>query len=144
MSEGEAARTSWGSGDPIAGTPFRQLVTTAATDGRLVVLAVDMPPGLRVDEHVHDAEDQITIVISGSVGASLGEQRFSLGDGSVLFLPRGIPHSLWNDGAEPARILEIYTPGGFERIFEQAGQLASAGQPAGSAEYAAALEATRR
>ena len=141
MSTVETARVPWGCGDPIAGTPFRQLVTTAATQGRLVVLAVDMPPGLQVDEHVHESEDQITVVISGSVGATLGDQSFLLTDGSVLFMPRGIPHSQWTVGTEPARILEIYTPGGFERVFEQAGRMATPGEVATAAEYSAARSA---
>ena len=141
MSTVETARVPWGSGDPIAGTPFRQLVTTAATEGRLVVLAVDMPPGLHVDEHVHESEDQITVVISGSVGATLGDQSFLLTDGSVLFMPRGVPHSQWTVGTEAARILEIYTPGGFERVFEQAGRMANPGQTATAAEYSAARSA---
>ncbi len=113
MTQAEATSIGWGSGDPIPGTPFRQVVPSAAAEGRLVVLAAEMPPGLHVDEHLHDAEDQITIVISGQVGARIGEDELQLCPGAVSFMPRGIPHALWNDGPEPARVLEIYTPGGF-------------------------------
>jgi quercetin dioxygenase-like cupin family protein len=123
MASIQMSAVSWGSGTPIDGTPFRQVVTTAATEGRLVALTVDMPPGLHVDEHVHEAEDQITIVISGSVGARVGTEELQLTDGSIAFLPRGIPHSQWNSGDGVARIVEIYTPGGFEEVFAQAGRM---------------------
>lgn len=123
MASIQMSAASWGSGAPIDGTPFREVVTTAATEGRLVVLTVDMPPGVHVDEHVHEAEDQITIVISGSVGARVGTEELQLSDGSVAFLPRGIPHSQWNSGDGFARVVEIYTPGGFEEVFAQAGQM---------------------
>ena len=33
--------------------------------------------------------------------------------------PRGIPHAFWNSGPEPARLLEIIAPAGFERYFMQ-------------------------
>ena len=113
--------STWGSGTPIPGTPFRELVATAETDGRLVVLAVDMPAGEVVDEHTHAGEDQIIVVIGGEVLATRGDDEIRMGPGSVTFFPRGIPHSLRNAGTEPARLLDLYTPGGFERVFVEAG-----------------------
>jgi quercetin dioxygenase-like cupin family protein len=133
----QMSSTSWGSGTPIDGTPFRQAVTTAATEGRLVILTVDMAPGVHVDEHLHEGEDQITIVISGSVGARVGTKELQLTDGSIAFLPRGIPHSQWNSGDGFARVIEIYTPGGFEEVFARAGK-ANKGHEAGGADYTAA------
>jgi quercetin dioxygenase-like cupin family protein len=123
------ASAEWGSGEPIPGSPFRQVVPGAATDGRLVVLAVDMPPGEHVDEHTHASEHQILVVISGEVGASVDGDHVTLTEGSVLCIPPGARHSLWNQGPEAARVLDMYTPAGFERVFEQAGQRVAAGLP---------------
>jgi gentisate 1,2-dioxygenase len=39
------------------------------------------------------------------------------GPGDVIFKPRGQWHTFWNAGDEPARILEIISPAGFERFF---------------------------
>ncbi len=122
---------SWGIGRPVAGTPFRQVITTADTQGRLSILAIDMPPGEKVDEHVHQVEDQITVIVDGTVGATVGTVEYSLGAGAVLLMPRGVPHTQWNAGDAPARVLEMYTPGGFEQVFERAGQLALAGERLG-------------
>jgi mannose-6-phosphate isomerase-like protein (cupin superfamily) len=61
------------------------------------------------------------------VGARIGEEELRLNPGAVAFMPRGIPHAQWNDGPEPARVLEIYTPGGFERVFEEAGRMGTLG-----------------
>jgi hypothetical protein len=61
----------WGDGTPIPGTPFTEVITGAQTAGRLVVLAAEMPVGLRVPEHVHDDADQICIVVTGRVGGSI-------------------------------------------------------------------------
>jgi hypothetical protein len=32
---------------------------------------------------------------------------------------RGIPHAMWNVGAEAARVLEVLSPGGFEDYVEE-------------------------
>jgi hypothetical protein len=52
--------------------------------------------------------------------------------GSYVLKPRGVPHTFWNPGPEPARVLEIISPAGFEQYFEElAGILSStqAGEP---------------
>lgn len=43
--------------------------------------------------------------------------------GSYVWKPRGVLHTFWNPGPEPARILEVMTPAGFERLFEQVAEL---------------------
>jgi hypothetical protein len=50
--------------------------------------------------------------------------------GDLLFKPRGQWHTFWNAGDEPARILELISPAGFERYFEQMVELL--GQSAGA------------
>jgi quercetin dioxygenase-like cupin family protein len=113
--------TPWGSGDVILGTPFRTVVSTEATLGGLVMLTIDMEPGVHVDEHVHDAEDQIIVVISGRAGVQVDGVKAELTDGGIAFVPRGSAHSVWNDSDDVARCLEIYTPGGMEQFFAMAG-----------------------
>lgn len=114
-------KVAWGDGETIPGTPFRVLVPGDATEQRLVVTSADMAAGVHVDEHVHDDEDQITIVISGKVGATIGQRELAIEAGGLLLLPRGVPHSLWNAGDGEARLLDIYTPSGFEQVFAAMG-----------------------
>jgi mannose-6-phosphate isomerase-like protein (cupin superfamily) len=56
-------------------------------------------------------------VIGGRLGVRCGDVEAVLEAGDVFFLPRGVPHSLWNDGDEPARVLDVYSPPGIEAIF---------------------------
>ncbi len=125
----------WGQGECIAGTPFRHVVTGPETEGRLVVLAADMPPHLVVNEHVHDHEDQVTIVIEGRVGCRVAGVEQVGGPGGVLFAPKGASHQVWNAGDGFARVVELYTPAGFEQVFFAAGARAGAGATATSADY---------
>jgi quercetin dioxygenase-like cupin family protein len=117
---------AWGTGQQIDGTPFRVVVPGPSTSGHAIVLSVDMPPGLHVDAHSHDNEEQINIVVSGRVRFRIGDEETVLGAGGVLLMPRHIEHELWNDSDEFAQIIEIYTPPGMEQKFAAAGAAALA------------------
>jgi gentisate 1,2-dioxygenase len=41
------------------------------------------------------------------------------GPGDLIFKPRNQWHTFWNAGEEPARILEIISPAGFEHYFAE-------------------------
>jgi quercetin dioxygenase-like cupin family protein len=120
--------TPWGGGQPIPNTPFRRVIPNDATDNRLVMLAVDMPVGENVALHVHGHEDQAIIVVSGTVGAIVGDDEFELTAGSVMFVPREVPHGHWNKSDEHARVFEMYTPGGFDLLYERVGEIVASGR----------------
>ena len=69
--------------------------------------------------HRHTREDEYSYVITGRMGALLGENVFEAGPGDLVFKPRGEWHTFWNAGEEPCRILEIIAPAGFERFFAE-------------------------
>ena len=80
--------------------------------------------------HTHRGEDEFSVVLEGRVGAQIGGQTVEAGPGAVLVKPRGVPHAFWNPGDEPARLLEIISPAGFEGYFAGLGEiLAGQGPP---------------
>ncbi len=88
-----------------------------------------MPPrALAAPLHRHNREDEYSYVLEGKVGALLGEEVLIGGPGDLIFKPRGQWHTFWNDGDEPANILEIISPAGFERFFEELVDLGGAAQ----------------
>lgn len=90
------------------------------TDGRVAVLEVTIPPRTLVKPHQHSQEDEFSIILSGRVCARIGDATHEdIDAGSSLVKPRDIPHAMWNVTDEPARILEIVTPAGLERYFEE-------------------------
>src|SRR5205085_11196706 len=79
-----------------------------------------MPPrALAAPLHRHSREDEYSYVLEGSVGALLGDDVVVGKPGDLIFKPRGQWHTFWNAGDEPARILEIISPAGFERFFAE-------------------------
>jgi quercetin dioxygenase-like cupin family protein len=69
--------------------------------------------------HRHTREDEYSYVIEGRVGALLGDEVVIGGPGDLIFKPRNQWHTFWNAGDEPARLLEIISPAGFERFFAE-------------------------
>ena len=69
--------------------------------------------------HRHTREDEYSYVIEGRVGALLGDEVVIGGPGDLMFKPRNQWHTFWNAGDEPARLLEIISPAGFERFFAE-------------------------
>jgi len=81
--------------------------------------------------HRHSREDEYSFVLEGRVGALLGDEVVYGDPGDLIFKPRGEWHTFWNAGDEPARILEMISPAGFEHYFEEMVELLqkSAGSP---------------
>ncbi|MGZ4223621.1 MAG: cupin domain-containing protein [Solirubrobacteraceae bacterium] len=67
--------------------------------------------------HRHTREDEYSYVLEGHMGALLGDEVVIASPGDLVFKPRDQWHTFWNAGDEPARILEIISPAGFERFF---------------------------
>jgi quercetin dioxygenase-like cupin family protein len=103
----------------LYGVRFTYKADAEATGGALALIEAEIPPHTLVKPHRHLNEDEYSLVIAGNVGVRLGDEEQEIGPGTYLIKPRGIPHALWNAGDEPARVLEIIVPGGFERYFAE-------------------------
>jgi quercetin dioxygenase-like cupin family protein len=69
--------------------------------------------------HRHTREDEYSYILQGHMGALLGDEVILGGPGDLIFKPRNQWHTFWNAGDEPARILEIISPAGFEKFFTE-------------------------
>ncbi|MBS1582545.1 MAG: cupin domain-containing protein [Bacteroidetes bacterium] len=95
-------------------------ISGADTDGRLSVLeqtghTLNGGPPL----HVHPDQDELFFVLEGRYSFQVGDDRFELGAGDTLFLPRGVPHAFLQR-TEQARTVVAYQPSGrMEDFFRQ-------------------------
>jgi mannose-6-phosphate isomerase-like protein (cupin superfamily) len=89
-----------------------------------------MPPRhLAAPLHKHSREDEYSYVLEGKMGALLGDEVVYADAGDLVFKPRDQWHTFWNAGDEPARILEIISPAGFEKYFDEMVDLLENGAP---------------
>jgi mannose-6-phosphate isomerase-like protein (cupin superfamily) len=87
------------------------------------------PRALAAPLHRHSREDEYSFILEGRVGAKLGDEIVHGGPGDLIFKPRDQWHTFWNAGDEEARLLEIISPAGFEKYFEELVELFAAGTP---------------
>ncbi len=98
----------------------RFMIDGEVTDGGFSLVEHPMSArALAAPLHRHHREDEYSYVIEGRMGALLGDSVLEAGPGDVVFKPRDQWHTFWNAGDDPCRILEIISPAGFERFFEE-------------------------
>ena len=97
-------------------------VRAEQTGGVIAVIEEIIPPSALITPHTHQ-NDVWVHVLTGEIGVLVGEETASAGPGAWALKPRGILHARWNSGATPARIIEVLTPGGSERWFEETAAL---------------------
>lgn len=60
--------------------------------------------------HVHEHHDLVVIVQKGHGVLRMGSRAMNLVPGSVVAIPRGVPHSFVNGSDEPAVAFVVFTP----------------------------------
>ncbi|MGN7251765.1 cupin domain-containing protein [Arthrobacter sp. SAFR-014] len=100
----------------------RTILAAGATSGGFAVVEhLLAPKELAAPLHMHSREDEFTVVMKGRIGFLLGEEVFHAGPGQLVRKPRGQWHTFWNAGDEPAQVLEVISPAGFEEYFQEIG-----------------------
>ena len=67
--------------------------------------------------HVHDAEDEVVIVLEGELDYQVGDDRGTITAGGLLWFPRQVPHAVANLAQGPCRFITVVTPSGIEDFF---------------------------
>jgi len=108
----------------------RFMIDGDETDQDFALVEHPMPPRhLAAPLHKHSREDEYSYVLEGRMGALLGEEVVHAEAGDLVFKPRDQWHTFWNAGDEPCRILEIISPSGFEKYFNEMVDLIADGPP---------------
>jgi quercetin dioxygenase-like cupin family protein len=112
----------------------RFMIDGETTGGAFSLVEHPLPPrALGAPLHTHHNEDEYSYVLEGRFGVQLGDDVLEAGPGDLLFKPRGVPHAFWNAGDEPARLLELISPAGFENYFRSLAPLLAAAERDGAA-----------
>jgi mannose-6-phosphate isomerase-like protein (cupin superfamily) len=108
------------------GTTVR--ITSAQTEGAYCVCEMTTMPGDGIPLHVHDRDEEFYYILEGTYEMQAGDERFTAKAGSLVVIPRDVPHQFRNAGEVPARALMIFRPGGFDELGEEMRQAAEAGR----------------
>lgn len=124
-----ARSVAWDTGEPIPGTPFRQLITAGDSGGCFSAQSAVLRARELVVPHVHQHEDEFSFVFRGRIGGRVGDEDVVVDEGGILFKPRGVVHALWNPTDVDAIVVELISPAGFEGFFAEMGALPAGAGP---------------
>jgi quercetin dioxygenase-like cupin family protein len=100
------------------------------TGGAYTLLEVHAAPGGGPPPHVHENEEETFYVLDGEFDLLIDDRVVRARAGSYAIVPRGTVHRFTCVGAGPGRMLILFTPGGLDRFFREAGVPATGDGPA--------------
>ncbi|NRA92608.1 MAG: cupin domain-containing protein [Psychroserpens sp.] len=103
-------------------------LTGEDTDGLFTLIEQNNNPGIEIPMHIHQDEDEVFQVLSGSLEVKVGNDTKILKAGDIGFCPRGIPHSWKVVGSDKAKVMLSIFPVGLEHMFKEITKL-PAGPP---------------
>jgi quercetin dioxygenase-like cupin family protein len=101
------------------GTEMLEKLTTDDTDSTLAISYENVPPMAGPPLHRHSREDEWFYVLEGQLTIQVDGQRTILRADDSAYAARGTVHAYQNFGPTAARMLVMFTPGGFQRFFEE-------------------------
>jgi mannose-6-phosphate isomerase-like protein (cupin superfamily) len=99
------------------------------TGGALCLAIATTPAGVGPPPHVHRRDDELFVVVEGELSFLTGTGWVAAPQGSVVFVPRGVPHTFRNSGPTPSRHLVLNLPSGFDEFYARCGEVQSGGGP---------------
>jgi quercetin dioxygenase-like cupin family protein len=114
----------------IVGDTLWLKATSAETGGAYTVIENISLPGNGPPPHLHENHDESMYVIDGEFEILLDAKKIRAPPGTFAFVPRGMVHRFRCIGNRPGKILLVFTPGGIEEFFREAGLPATNNGPA--------------
>ena len=111
----------------VVGDTYTFKATAENTSGSLFIMEAGVPPQGGPPPHIHHRTDEAFYMLEGELEMLSGENTFVVRAGSFVFIPKATVHKFRNVGTEPAKMLSIMTPAGFEGFFGEIGKPAGEG-----------------
>jgi mannose-6-phosphate isomerase-like protein (cupin superfamily) len=109
------AITSWGE-------RARPRLRRAQTGGQLALLDYGAPKSFGPPRHLHYNDDEIFVVLQGTIALWTPAECRTARPGDVVLLPKGQGHTWRAYGEDPVRLQVTVVPGEFETFFERIAQ----------------------
>lgn len=109
----------------ILSAGIRCKVSSDSTGGAYTVLELTLSPGSGAPLHTHQREDEIFHILEGVCEIECEGKVYIAQAGTVVVLPRNIPHAFRNTGDVPNRILITAIPGGLDIYFEALAEISN-------------------
>jgi quercetin dioxygenase-like cupin family protein len=120
---GKAVSTRADEGDPFwyDGGLMTMKARPDQTGGSISVVDVQVPQGKATPLHMHPDSEETIFVLDGEIALHVDGTNHEFTSGATWTILRGTPHA-FAVRAREARLLVIFTPGGGEEFFIEAGE----------------------
>jgi quercetin dioxygenase-like cupin family protein len=109
---------AWYEQDPAMRITFQFPFYAATGNESSSVVYFTIEPGHYLGTHTDSAEE-IVLILSGTVEASLGDETGRLSAGQAALIPAMVPHGIRNIGDETARCVGFFSAAIVESTFDQ-------------------------
>ncbi len=109
---------AWYEEDPAMRITFKFPFYAATGNEHSSVVYFEIEPGHYLGTHTDSAEE-IVLILSGTVEASLGDETGQLSAGQAVLIPEMVPHGVRNIGNETARCVGFFAAAIVESTFDQ-------------------------
>lgn len=126
MKEARTQVLAPGEGETLAAVGTSVLLKTVASDtgGRWTMYEYTAPPGFAgPPPHWHKQTDEASFVLEGTIRFEVDGESVDAQPGAYARVPPGVVHRFSNPSDEPARFLGLIVPGGFEKYWEELGEM---------------------
>lgn len=97
-------------------------VSAADTDGHYTLMEDNLKSTFALGLHRHDEHAETFYILDGSLDFYVDGDWMKAEAGSCLHIPPGVPHACtMTGGSEPARMLMIFQPAGFDLFLAELG-----------------------
>src|SRR3989449_7051415 len=100
---------------------FEVRASNDETGGTLTAMEMTIPPGMGPPPHEHEGGESV-YVLEGDLRYHIGGETYEGGPGTFFYIPAGVEENFEPAGNDPVRVLVIYTPGGMDKFFAEAGE----------------------
>ena len=116
----------------LAGAHFTLLADRPGSPAGLGLVLATLPGSFGgIGRHLHRQTTELCYVLRGTLAFTSGAETGIARAGSLLLLPAGTSHALWNPTPAPVSYLAVYSPAGAEQWVAAR----AAGEPASAPAY---------
>jgi len=105
----------------MLGGLYEVKASSQETGGEMTVIEMTVPAGSGPPPHTHPGTESV-YVLEGKLRYHIGGETVEGGPGSFFHIPQGVVENF--EPLTDIRVLVVYTPGGIEQFFAEAGEAA--------------------
>ena len=103
----------------MLGGLYEVKAASAETGGALTAMEMTMPAGMGPPPHTHPGTESV-YVLEGTLRYHIGDETIEGGPGSFFHIPEEVVENF--EPTSDVRVLVLYTPGGIDEFFAEAGE----------------------